>query len=232
MISKLAAILMITAAAFGETISIDTSSLAGNANAPFTLDFQLIDGSGSDDGNNTVTLSDFNFGGGSLTLVPGSEQGGVVVSNSPLQIQMTDNSFFDDVQFTIDPGSTLSFNLSATSNADIGTPDTFALAVLDSSLNNLPTSNPNNGVALVEYDLPTVDPTGVSQLILSGTIANTDGITIPTPQNISNTPEPSGLFWTALVLPALGLLRRRARSSQLRSDASSSSSGNGLRPIT
>ena len=209
MISKLTVVFVaIAAAAFGDTISIDTSSLEGNINAPFTLDLQLSDGSGSNDGNNTVTLSDFNVGSGSLTLA--STSGGGVFSNSPLQVQLTDNSFFNDVQFTIDPGATLSFDLSATSNADAGTPDVFTLAILDSGYSDLPTSNVNNGIALVEYDFPTVSPTGTAELILSGTNSTFDGVTIPTPQTgtLSSTPEPSGIFWMALLVPVIGLIRR------------------------
>src|SRR5580693_7643769 len=128
MIFRITVGLLIAMAAFGTTISIDTASLEGNPNAPFTLDLQFIDGSGTGDANNTVTLTDFNLAGGSLAL--DSSTGGVTVSTGPFGIEMTDSSFFNELEFTFVPGATLSFDLSTTSNADVGTPDTFALAIL------------------------------------------------------------------------------------------------------
>jgi hypothetical protein len=210
MIFRITVGLLIAMAAFGTTISIDTASLEGNPNAPFTLDLQFIDGSGTGDANNTVTLTDFNLAGGSLAL--DSSTGGVTVSTGPFGIEMTDSSFFNELEFTFVPGATLSFDLSTTSNADVGTPDTFALAILDSSLNDLPTSNPNNGVALVEYDFPTTNPRGAAQLILSGTVANSDDVTIPKPTVVSSIPEPSDLCWILTGIPIL-LRIRRPRSS-------------------
>ncbi len=44
------------------TVTLDASPLIGNANGPFLLEFQLSDGSGTNDGNNIATLSHFNFG--------------------------------------------------------------------------------------------------------------------------------------------------------------------------
>src|SRR5262249_21463960 len=38
-------------------ITINTAPLIGHAAGPFSLDFELIDGSGTSDANNTVTLS-------------------------------------------------------------------------------------------------------------------------------------------------------------------------------
>src|SRR5689334_16903130 len=50
-------------------LSMDTSVLVGHPAAPFFLDFQLNDGSGANDANNTISLSNFTFGGG--TAGPG-----------------------------------------------------------------------------------------------------------------------------------------------------------------
>jgi len=44
-------------------VSLNTTSIAGGN---YTLAFQLTDGSGTGDANNTATLSSFNFGGGAL----------------------------------------------------------------------------------------------------------------------------------------------------------------------
>ena len=48
-------------------VSVDTSLLTAHPAGPFYLDFQLNDGSGLGDGNNTAMLTNFNFGGGSAT---------------------------------------------------------------------------------------------------------------------------------------------------------------------
>jgi hypothetical protein len=99
--------------AFGDTITIDTSSLIGDPNGPFVMDFQFTDGNGIGDGNNTVTLSNFSDPR-SLTLVPGSVTGGVTVNSGPFSFSMTDTSFFNEVQFTLNPDAILSFDLPLT----------------------------------------------------------------------------------------------------------------------
>jgi hypothetical protein len=175
--------------AFGGTVyTFDTSSLVGNPNAPFTLDFNFNDGSGAGDGNNTVTLSSFVLGAGSLTQ--SSISGGVTVNASPFSVTLTDNSFFNDVQFTFVPDTSLSFQIDYTANPDDGTPDTFTVAILDRNLINVPTTNPNNGIAFIELDLPTANPTAGTQLILSGSTQNSDGVNIPPPTS-GAVPEPS-----------------------------------------
>ena len=46
------------------SVNLNTSSLIGNSAGPFYIEFQLNDGSGSipGDGNNTVNISNFDFG--------------------------------------------------------------------------------------------------------------------------------------------------------------------------
>src|ERR1039457_3323603 len=46
-------------------VTIDTHSLVANPAGPFSLDFQLNDGSGFGDSNNWATISNIQFGGGS-----------------------------------------------------------------------------------------------------------------------------------------------------------------------
>ena len=202
MITRFTTVLLTATAAFaGQMFTLDTSSLIGNPNAPFTLDLSFTDGAGTGDGNNTITLSNFALGAGSLT--ESSISGGFTVNASPFRIALKDSSFFNDVQFTFVPDAMFSFQLDATSNPDSGTPDTFTLAILDKDLNNIPTMNPNNGIAFVEADLPTTNPANGTQVILSGTAANSDDVAIPTPTGI---PEPSTFvpismgFWAVCAL--------------------------------
>ena len=190
-------VLLTSIMTFADVVTLDTSSLIGNPSGPFTLDFTFIDGSGTGDGNNTITLSDFVLGAGSLTL--SSSTGGVTVGASPFAVTLTDTSFYNDVQFTFVPDTSLSFDIDATSNPDEGTPDTFTVGILDRDLNNIPTTNPNNGIAFVEYDLPTTDPTAGMQVILSGSAPNnSDDVIIPAPTP-SAVPEPSAIALLGLV---------------------------------
>src|SRR5579883_3279923 len=46
-------------------VSFDTSTLETSSAAPFYVDFQMIDGTGTGNGNTSVLLSNFSFGGGS-----------------------------------------------------------------------------------------------------------------------------------------------------------------------
>lgn len=191
-------VLLTSIMTFADVVTLDTSSLIGNPSGPFTLDFTFIDGSGTGDGNNTITLSDFVLGAGSLTL--SSSTGGVTVGASPFTVTLTDTSFYNDVQFTFVPDTSLSFDIEATSNPDDGTPDSFTLGILDRGLINIPTTNPNNGIAFVEYDLPTTDPTAGTQVILSGSASNEVAIPAPTPSAV---PEPSAIALLGLTLSIL-----------------------------
>jgi hypothetical protein len=194
--------------AFGGTLfTMDTSSLVANSNAPFTLDFNFNDGSGTSDGNNTITLSNFVLGAGSLTQ--SSISGGATVNSGPFGVVLTDNSFFNDVQFTFVADTSLSFQLDFTTNADDGTPDTFTIAILDRNLSNIPTTNPNNGIAFIELDLPTTNPDAGSQIILSG---SADGAEVSLPAPVEGTvPEPSTFVMLGLALPLVAALRKWKR---------------------
>src|SRR5665213_478365 len=120
----IAFIVALAGSAFGATAVINTAAVQSRGAGPFTIDFQFTAGNGS--GNtNTVTLSNFAFGGGSLNATPTSTAGGASVNTSPLGITLTDSSFYNDLQFTFTPGTSLSFDYSYTSNTDSIAPDSF-----------------------------------------------------------------------------------------------------------
>jgi hypothetical protein len=48
-------------------VTVATSPLIGHPAGPFSLDFQLTDGSGLGDANNTATISNLSYGGGAAT---------------------------------------------------------------------------------------------------------------------------------------------------------------------
>jgi hypothetical protein len=132
--------------AIAYTITTDTSALIGNPSGPFSLDFQFIDGEGVGDGNNTATLSNFNFSGGGWNgLDPGT-------------ISLTDTSFFSEFFQEFTPGLKLSFSLNLTTLADAGgTPDSFSFAILDSSFFEIPTKGLGNALLNIDITSPNLD---------------------------------------------------------------------------
>jgi len=131
-----AGLLLSTAASHAITYNVDlkTASLAGlPAEGPYYLDFQFATGSGAV-GNNTISISNFNFTGGSATgsaslfgTASGSLTSGVTLKDSPTPSELYQ-------QFTTGT-SDIGFTVNTTLNVDAGlTPDMFSVAILDSSL--------------------------------------------------------------------------------------------------
>lgn len=193
-----------------DQVTLNTAPLIGNSSGPFTLDFQLVEGNGIGDSNNTVTLSDFSFGGGSVTTPPSSSTGGVKVASSPFIITLKETSFYDDVEFLFTPEGTLSFEVDATTNIDTVAPDTFTFALFNNSLSPIPTTNPNGFDSFWELDLPTTG--GGTQTISSGTDTTQTSINIAAPAvmpQVSTVPEPSSFVLLATAMLAGIFLQRR-----------------------
>ena len=122
--------------------TIDTTSLATQPipPKPFALDFQFVDDNRTM--SNTVTLSHFEFGAG------GGPNGSPTISggaNGDLSgtVTLTDSSFFNELfqGFTPSGSDPLRFLLTLTTNVEPVTPDTFTLAIFDSSGTEIPTSS-------------------------------------------------------------------------------------------
>jgi len=122
------------------TVTMNTAPLAGHGTV--MLDLQLLDGSGlsADLNNNTVTLSDFNFGTGGASLGNGVPTNGAI-GNLATSVTLQDSAFFNEYFESFTPGSSLSFTVTTTNvlNPD-GTPDLFTFAILDSNGNEIPTT--------------------------------------------------------------------------------------------
>ena len=184
-------------------VSLNTSALVGQGT--FNLDLQFNDGSGTADGNNSLTLNSFLFGGGSASGAPtlaGGASGTVGTS-----VSLTDSAFFNEFLQAFIAGSSLSFQLTLNSNLiDAGpTPDLFTLAILDSSFVGLPTLGP-----LGEFISITLD--GRPTIAVYGTAANSPyAIGAPSVTGVSGVavPEPSAL-WLA-VIGLAGLVAPRTR---------------------
>jgi hypothetical protein len=188
------------------TVTINTSALVNSGNEPYTLDLQFIEGDGGSSGTNMITLSNFALGGGSIVTPAASRTGGVTVSSSPLSIVLVDSSFFQDVQLTFTPGSTLSFQFDSTSNVDAVAPDTFTLAILDNTGTEIPTNNPNGLNSFLEVDLPTM---GSGTLVTGSATASGNGVaataTVVTSCDVGGNPTATVADVQRMIGEALGM---------------------------
>lgn len=193
------------------TVTVDTSSLSGG---PFAVAFQLTDGSGLADGNNTAILSNFLFGGGSATGCPpavctttGSASGDLTGS-----VKLTDTDFFNSFaeQFTV--GNTLSFVVDLTTNMDAGgTPDAFAFSLFDNG-SPIPTLDPLGADTLLSVDISSASPT----ILTFATDPSRTTISLAAPvigAAPSAVPEPGTLWLMAIALVALVGVRRARRQA-------------------
>jgi hypothetical protein len=103
---------------------------------------EFVDGSGIGDANNTVTVGNVNFGGGSA--LGGPIVFGGATGSLETEVTITDSSFVSIFSEQFTPGQKLSFSLGLTSNDDSGgIPDGFTVFVLDNSAVPLPTLAPS-----------------------------------------------------------------------------------------
>lgn len=107
--------------------TLDTSSLSGTA----SLVFDFI-GNDGDDGNNTITISDFFTDG---TLGATDTQGGVAGTLSPGLLTLTDSDFFNVFLQELTFGSEIRFKLTLTQERVAGSqfPDSLAVYLLNGS---------------------------------------------------------------------------------------------------
>jgi hypothetical protein len=137
--SAVVAFLFLACSAFGDmVVTLDTAPLQGDAAGPFSLVFQLTDGSGTGDGNNSVALSNFLFGTGGPSGMP-TTFGGVIGSVGST-VTLVDTSFLNYFIQPFTPGTTLEFTVATTNNVDAGgIPDGFAFSISDKTGQNIPT---------------------------------------------------------------------------------------------
>ena len=186
-----------------KTVTLDTSALGGLPGGPFSLGFELADGSGgvTGDGNNSVVLSNFQFGlGGSASASPLLTFGSVLGDLSST-VTLTDADVVSGFVQDFVPGDTLSFLLSFTTNVDVGTPDEFIFSILDSSFNPIPTSSPSSLSPFLDIVLDSDNPAIQT--------FGADGIPAPTVADVASVPEPSSAVLLFIPLAGLAWAGRR-----------------------
>ena len=189
-------------------VGLPTDTLNTQAVFPYSLDFLFTDGSGTGDGNNTVSLTNFAFDPGGAPLGSPVLTGGASGSLGT-GLTLTDNSFVNEAiqGFTpgSSPGSSLSFDLSTTTNFDGVTPDLLSAYLVDGNNNTVPTTDSAaQSLFTIELDSggPSVTPyAGVAPYMgLTPTI---------TPAGPSPVPELSSFFSLGALLAGGTLTRLR-----------------------
>ncbi len=189
-------------------VSLNVSPLSVNPNSPFSLDLQLVQGSGNV--TNTVTLSNFVFVGGTATGTPdytnGSETGSlnstVVLTNSS-----SDNEFAQAFSSGV---TQIDFKVDQTPNDEVvgsGTaiPDQFNVAILDNTLSNIPTTDPSGGSTLVASSISSSET--IANVATSSSTSPDAGVTA----SVSVVPEPTTSATLLGGLIALGIVAFRRR---------------------
>lgn len=177
-------------------VSWNVDALVGHTAAPYSLNFQLVDGAGTGNGNVTVTVSNAPFAGFSF------DNTAFFQSNSPAFVPV--------------PGTPLEFDVAITyTGTDSPTPDQFSFAVLDNTGFELPTLGPAD--ALATFDVLPAGVTVVSYGADTSRSPNAGGAAINFPAPVITdlpgavVPEPASAL---MLLPALALPLIRRRMSR------------------
>jgi hypothetical protein len=172
-------------------VSINTTALVSSLDGPFSLDFQL--NSGGTLGNNSATIS--NITGVSPTLGAPDLIGGAS-GDLGATVVINDTNVFNEFYQTFTVSNTITFDVTFTNNIDSGlTPDSFSVAILDSSDFNITTNGVGN--TLFQYDFD-----GSPDSVLGQGTGAYSGVTV------TAVPEASSALLGVLGV-SLSMIRRR-----------------------
>ena len=185
-----------------EQITLDTTSANAGGGGQAEIIFSFLDGSGTGDSNNTMTLSDLSFGAGaSLDALVDTPN---VTGTLGASVSLSDSIFDSSIGILFTPASTVSFLLNLTNNLDSGgTPDSFSFVLFDTNGGLISTADPTGGDALMDINL-------------DGTSTNffSDAAFVTITQQTSAVPEPSTLpLLAACMAPLFVLVLLRKRGS-------------------
>jgi hypothetical protein len=203
-----------------QTAPLASSSLSGNG--PFSLDFAITYGGQS--AGNTATINNFSFGGGAATGTPiltGNAAGSL---SSAVTLSDSSSSFYNDLNQTFSPGTTVSFDVTLSDNPSAQTPDELAIAILDNTGGQIVTTDPNEGLSLATFEIRNfgtittaayagIDNTDPNNLVdlgdYTGVTASVSAVPVPEPAPICILGL--GLGVTGLFLARGTLLIRQSR---------------------
>src|SRR5688572_24133452 len=136
-------------ASFIFTISVDTRALIGHPAGPFYLEFQLNDGSGTGNGNNTGLLVTFDFAGGapvgSPILIGGAS------GDLSSHVVLSDDDFLNEFIQQFMPGPLTTFDVELSTFVEPGPqPDQFSFAILECNLIEIPTLGPADALVIAD----------------------------------------------------------------------------------
>jgi hypothetical protein len=184
------------------TLSLDTTPLITGTTAPYFINLQLVDGDGLV--NNTVAVSNFDFGGGGAVGLPVLT--GDVIGDLGSTVVLGDTAFFNDFFQQFTPGAFLSFDVEFSTNFVAPTPDRFTFAILNSGLVEVPTTGAGNELFGIDLRTP------VTLERYPGLDVGSGDPILDAPVVVSAVPEPAGLVLLAAGAWAVG--RRGMRRSR------------------
>jgi hypothetical protein len=187
--------MLVTAASSAATfdVNFNTGPLTGTQ----TLAFALTDGAGVND--NTVTLTNFAFGGETAGGAP-TYQGSGISGDLAGGVTLTDKDFLELFSQPFHPGSSLSFRFTTTDSFSGGSPDAFQMYLCDATFTTCYSDDPVTS-SLLTLQL-TGTPLTTSSVVLNG--ASAQRLNSP---SVTSVPEPrfaplAGLFIAVLALAA------------------------------
>jgi hypothetical protein len=193
-------------------ISVTTGSLIAHPAAPFYIQFEFIDGSGTGDGNNVVVVDNIDFGAGGSAGALFLPPAGDVTGDLSTGVTLKDTQFVSMFTQSFDPGSVLSFRLSFTKNVDAGSPpDGFTFYILDNSLNPLPTLEPfmQDFIVSVAIDGSPASTWSYGADTSRSPGAGGDPIDFAVSTSAAGVPEPAMMWPVAGILLGAGICARR-----------------------
>jgi len=189
-------------ASFIFTISVDTSALIGHPAEPFYSEFQLNDGSGTGNGNNTALLGPFDFAGGapvgSPILIGGAS------GDLSSHVVLSDDDFLNEFIQQFMPGPRLTFDVELSTVVEPGPqPDQFSFAILDCNLIEIPTLGPADALVIADITAQPVARAFASDLSRT---SGCGGGPIPIRVIQPSIPEPMTLALIVVAIIATGVV--------------------------